>query len=84
MGRRQVSATRPARVSPRFDASWGRDALVSTVSPAPAGGTLEKVSNLHLFARPSDLPASDMASLPVVNLDALVAMLDSPASGACP
>lgn len=35
-----------------------------------------------LDARP--WPASDLASLPVVNLDALAAMLDTPASGACP
>lgn len=35
-----------------------------------------------LDARP--WPASDMASLPVVNLDALDAMLDTPARGACP
>lgn len=41
MGRRQVSATRPARVSPRFDASWGRDALVVTVAPAGTGGIPE-------------------------------------------
>lgn len=41
-------------------------------------------ATVRALAPLSDLPASDMASLPVVNLDALVAMLDTPASGACP
>ena len=57
MGRRQVSATRPARVSPRFDASWGRDALVSAVSPAPAGGHRLVLPQIEARLKLSPAPA---------------------------